>query len=363
MSKKILIISHEYPPVVGGAGVVAKDLVKKLLNNNFEVTMVTNYSGRSYEPQYKLIEVKTIPKIRFYNFWMRIKKLPLESYDKIILNDVGAAMVGSYFFNNDLLMKTVVFLHGSEPESICKKPSLWFKFIGFENRYYNLLNNCSCIIAVSHFMKQKFLKYSEWYNLKYKIQVIYNGIDNNIFYYDPINLYEKLNINTEHKLLLSVGRIVENKGYLDKYNIFKTIAKELNYHWIIVGDGKFKSRFREIVIKDGLEEYVHFIGRVDRNQLRKYYSSVDYFWLLSNYEESLGLVYLESQFCLTPAIGRNRAGVKEVIINNKTGYLINNNSEVALILKKREKLMVEDFQDVINRFSFEKNTRKLKEWL
>src|SRR5919108_206147 len=115
MPKKVLIISHEYPPVVGGAGVVAKDLVKKLLKNQVKVTLVTNYIGRNSDPEYELIEVKTIPKLRFINFWNRIKKLPLDGFDKIILNDIGAAMVGSYFFNDMLLKKTLVFLHGNEP--------------------------------------------------------------------------------------------------------------------------------------------------------------------------------------------------------------------------------------------------------
>ncbi|AOR24749.1 glycosyltransferase family 4 protein [Clostridium taeniosporum] len=363
MNRNILIISHEYPPLVGGAGVIAKDLVRKFLNNDDEVTLVTNYIGRDYKSEYKLIEVKTIPKIRFYNFWNKINKLPLETYDKIILNDIGACMVGSYYFNDILLKKTIVFLHGNEPEAICINPSRWFRIIDFKNKYNKLLNKCNCIISVSNYMKNKFLKYSKWTNLDNKIKVIYNGIDDKIFYYDPINLYNELNIENKSKLLLSVGRIVENKGYLDKYNIFKTIAKDFKYHWIIIGEGNFKTKFKQIIKKDGLEKYVHFIDRVDRDKLRKYYSSVDYFWLLSNYEESLGLVYLEAQFCGTPAIGRNRAGVKETIINNKTGYLIENNSEVVEIFKKGEKLKSDNFRKIINKYSFTENTQILMKFI
>ncbi|HCX63321.1 MAG TPA: hypothetical protein DHU59_12915, partial [Clostridiales bacterium] len=152
---KILIISMEYPPATGGAGVIAQDIAVKLVRNKFNVTVVTNYLGRDETVDFELIEVKTIPKYRFISLWNKIRKLPLESYQKIILNDIGASMVAAFFFDEELQKKSIVIFHGSEPEKIFIKPSLLFKSIGFKNRYLSLLERCSVILSVSNYMKKK----------------------------------------------------------------------------------------------------------------------------------------------------------------------------------------------------------------
>lgn len=362
MKRKVLIITAEYPPNVGGAGIVAQDTLKKLINNNFEVTLVTNYSRRNKESDFNLIEVRTIPKIRFIGLWLKIRKLNLEEYDSIILNDIGAAMVGAYFFKESLLKKTQIFLHGSEPEKIYSNPNRIFKILKFKKMYTELLSNCKIIIAVSEYMKSKFINRTALNYLEKKIKVIYSGVDDKIFYNDPINLKRELNLDSDSKLLLTVSRIVKEKGYEEKYKIFKQICKGSKWHWIIIGEGEYKNHLIKNIKSDNLENRIHFLGRIDRLELRKYYSSVDVFWLLSQYDESLGLVYLECEFCGVPVIGRNNAGVKEVIINGKTGYLVENNKEVIELLKSDKYLKninKDEIYKLINKFSFKESEKKI----
>lgn len=359
MAKKILIISNEYPPLGGGAGIVAQDTVEKLIKADINVTLITNTANRqNSNSNLNIIEVKTMPKVRFINFWSEIKKLSLSEYDKIILNDIGATMVASFYFNKEQMEKSIVYLHGSEPENIFVNPSITFRMLRFKNRYINLLENCYCIIAVSKFMKRKFIKYTGLIQLRNKIKVIYNGIDSDIFYKDPIDIRKILNIPEDAIILLTVSRIVKEKGYLVKYNIFKKLNEAKTIHWIILGEGEFQNRLKKIIEKDNLSSKVHFLGKIGREELRKYYSSVDYFWLLSDFEESLGLVYLEAQFCNTIVIGKNKAGVKEVILNKETGYLIEDEEEVFNIIVNKDE-PEKKFEIIKNRFSFKENTRKL----
>jgi L-malate glycosyltransferase len=363
MNKRVLVISHEFPPFMGGAGVVARDTIKKLNTNGVQVTLVTNFANRAQSEEYELIEVKSLPKIRFVHYWNKIKMLALEKFDKIILNDIGASMVGAYFFDQKLIEKTILYLHGSEPEEIFLNQSVWFRFIRFKKRYIKLLKNCNKIVSVSEYMKKKFLEYTKLLFLETRLITIYNGIDETVFFYDPVNLHQKLNIDPEAKLFLSVGRIVEGKGYLEKLKIFHKIIQENNYHWIIAGDGNYKSKLKKFVKDFGLDDRVHLVGQINRNKLRNYYSSVNYFWLLSNFEESLGLVYLESQFCRTPAIGNNHSGVREAVLNNKTGYLIDNPDELIEKLRNEKKFDDADFLKIIKKYSFQNNTEKLLEML
>ena len=56
-------------------------------------------------------------------------------------------------------------------------------------------------------------------------------------------------------------------------------------------------------------------------KLRLLYNSSDLVLSTSRFE-SFGQVILEAQFCGVPCVGFENTGLKEIIINNKTGILI-----------------------------------------
>jgi len=137
------------------------------------------------------------------------------------------------------------------------------------------------------------------------------------------------------------------------YEVFKRlIKKDDGFVWIIVGDGKFKKEFEEIVNKDKLAEKVIFKGKVPRDELYKYYKCADVFWLISKYKESFGLVYLEAQAYGCPAIGLNKYGVKEAIEDDKTGFLVDSvDSSLDIFLEKRyKKLKIKNFNVFLDKF-------------
>lgn len=332
----ILIISYEFPPFVGGAGTVAYRLAETLTENDIKVTVLTEYSSKrteNYVSDINIIQVKSIKKLRPYSYWKELKNINLASFNKIVINDMQSALIASLFFPNNLLAKSVVYLHGSEPEKFFLKQSKLIKLLNVQKRYIRVLERCENIIAVSDYMKVKFLKYTKLNYLEEKIKVIKNSIDKSTFYYDPINIHVKYDISLDKKILISSGRIIKEKGYLDKYTIFKRLKSNgAKYHWIIVGEGPYLKELRDFAINDGIQSDITFTGAVNPAELRKIYSSSDVFWLLSNLEESFGLVYLEAIFCGTPAIGRNIAGVKETVVDGETGYLVKDNEECYEIL-------------------------------
>ena len=90
-----------------------------------------------------------------------------------------------------------------------------------------------------------------------------------------------------------------------------------------------------LVNKNNLEKDILFLGGIERDKIFQYYYYSDLFWLLSEFEEGLGLVYLESALCGTKVIGNNLGGVKEVV-SNKTGWLTNSEEEVKIILLNQQ---------------------------
>ena len=114
-----------------------------------------------------------------------------------------------------------------------------------------------------------------------------------------------------------------------------------------------------------MDKFIIFEGAKNREELRYYYSNVDIFWLLSNFDESFGLVYLEAQACGCPAIGRNSAGVKEAINDGESGFLINSEDEVLDILKDKKylKLKQEDVLSFSGKFKLDEQVKILEKFI
>jgi glycosyltransferase involved in cell wall biosynthesis len=330
---KILIFSHEFPPEIGGAGVVAQEYALYLSKAGHEVTVLTQGYADSFDfKSFRTIRVKTMKYLWFFSYR---KAIDFKKFDLIILNDIGATYTAGLFFNQSLLAKSIVVLHGSEPEKIFLKPSLKIRLSLFKKIYLRVIDRSRYIIAVSDFMKKKFINYTFRYDLKDKIIVLYNFIDQKIFQpsFDP-SFRASIGVPEDAFLLVSVSRLVIGKGYLEKIKIFEKLldSGRGDFFWVIVGDGPDADRIKNVVNDKKLDDRVIFLGAIPRNDLSRIYSSSDLFWLLSNYEESLGLVYIEAQACGCPALGWNSSGVREAILNGKSGYLVNDESEIISLL-------------------------------
>ena len=336
--KKILIFSHEFPPFGGGAGVVAKHYAKKLSDEGNEITVLTKQiENIDLNVKYKIRLVKNLKKIWILAY---IKAVDFDEYDQIILNDHSSVYFAGLFFSQNQLSNSVAFLHGSEPENIFEKPNIIKKLFAYKYFYVSALNRISSINAVSSYMKEKFMKRTEMYHLESKIKIVYTSADPDIFYPDFNEDFNKnLNIPIDATILLSVSRIVKDKGYFEMFEIFRKLSlNNERLFWIIIGTGNYLQTLKNFAKNSNLESKIIFTGAVKREKLRTYYSNASVFWLLSNLDESFGLVYLEAQTCACPVIGRNRAGVKEVIENRKSGFLVENREAVIDILKNRKYL-------------------------
>lgn len=364
--KKILIFSHEFPPFVGGVGSVGAQLVT-LLKETYDVTVLTRkQKGRQEIKGVKFIDIPTLPKLWMFNYYMAFKTiLDLDDYDTVILNEAAPTYVAGLFFTKEQLERSIVYVHGLEVEHIYQNKSLLHKIFGLKKYHTKALNLCKKVIFVGKFMQEKFFKNTELPTiLKDKSDIIYVGLDSNIFRVKKVNLYTKLNISPDKDILLSVGRVVKEKGFFNKYDIFKRLMKSrYSYHWVIIGDGYALKQLKLMAKEDGLENNITFLGRVIREDLAQYYASSSLFWLLSNYSEALGLVYLEAQMSGTLAIGRNNSGVRETIVDHKTGYLVNNDEECYNILKNRDftSIKQEDILSFAKQFDFHKTNKKLLE--
>lgn len=336
MKKRVLIVSVEFPPMCGGAGRVGFDTAKRISRAGIDVDIIT-LSGALHVEGCNFYEVKKIPFLFPLQFILKVRRLlKLNEYASVILNDIGAALAVCLMKNSKLDRKAILYLHGNEPEKIIEKPKWQFRLFNFTKRYTQLLCLCKKVVCVSEYMKTKIM--SSVPELQEKnILVIRNTCDKTKFYPEYFNIREKYGIAQNTSIMFSASRIVERKGYPEMYQMFKKLIFEgESYIWLIAGEGQFLPRLRQMAKKDGLLDKMIFLGNIETDDLRKYYSSVDVFVLLSNYYEAFGLVYLEAISCGTPVIAKNIGGVQEAVKHGENGFLVEDEKEAFILLKKRE---------------------------
>ncbi len=97
-----------------------------------------------------------------------------------------------------------------------------------------------------------------------------------------------------------IGRFIEAKNHVFLLKILKSIRRNnVNAKLLLVGDGDLKFEIEEMVRKEGLNDYICFVGL--RSDISTVLHSMDIFVFPSIYE-GLGLVLLEAQACGLPCI-------------------------------------------------------------
>jgi len=137
----------------------------------------------------------------------------------------------------------------------------------------------------------------------------------------------KIRAGFKTPLILSVGRLVSYKGF--KYLI--TAMKEINGHLLIIGEGKEEKSLKKLIKNLGLTEKINIINHV--SDLRPFYKACDIFVLPScQKNEAFGLVQIEAMAYGKAIINTDiKSAVKEVSLNNVSGYTVKAKSAQALV--------------------------------
>ncbi|MCW8810092.1 MAG: glycosyltransferase family 4 protein [Ignavibacteriaceae bacterium] len=193
-------------------------------------------------------------------------------------------------------------------------------------KYLGYLTNK--IIAVSGSERDLAIHYQIVPNKK--IITLYNSIDPSD--YDDFNyrnkVHEKLLNNQSEIILGTVGRLYYQKDPIMLIKSFKVINDRFpNTKLIIVGDGPLEKECIKLINKLNLETKINLAG-FQKNS-RAYYEMFDIFMLSSHYE---GLPYslLEAMMMGIPSVGTDVVGIKDLILDGETGYLVNEGNYLEL---------------------------------
>ncbi len=163
-----------------------------------------------------------------------------------------------------------------------------------------------------------------------KVSVVHPGIDTAKF--SPGSRQEQLlarhGIASRAPIILSVGRLVERKGFDTVIAGFPAILREFpDAVYVLAGEGPDKARLQELAGRAGVATRVCFAGEVSDSDLVGLYRSSDVFVMPSRYVEGLGdvegfgIVFLEAASCGVPAVGGRSGGIEDAIENGRTGFI------------------------------------------
>ena len=175
------------------------------------------------------------------------------------------------------------------------------------------------LITVSNLNKKKIIDLNIAH--ENKIKNIYSGIDLSLFTNKRDDEFRKeLNLENDHLLLGSVGRLSNQKDPITMIEAFGIISKPFpNAHLALVGDGELKGKILEKIDQLKLNDRIHLTG--NKNNPWSVYHSIDLF-IMSSIYEGLGRSITEALSCGVPVVCTDVEGVPEIVRDNITGILV-----------------------------------------
>lgn len=341
MNGRILIISHMYPnPVNPMAGIFVHNQAKALKREGAEVSVVV-----------------PVPSFPFYPKWKGYRQLPKKTEkDGIAVYYVPTRMIpGGFFFQRygkyytKALQKAVEEVHkafpfdlihchtiypdgyaGGELKKIWKVPVLSTihgsdimlypkrKRSVYEQTLRALKEN-DLVITVSDRLKEE----AEKMHPELAAKTVYNGFDPEKFRpMDRLEARKRLGLNREQKILLFVGNLYPVKGVSYLLEAFSRIRQESrDIHLYLIGDGPLRPRLENQAEESGLSEAVTFLGKKPYAEIPDWINSADVM-VLTSLSEGLPSILLESMGCGRPMVATDVGGIKEILQDGKTGFLV-----------------------------------------
>jgi len=374
---------------------------QKLLNNNHRpnkkpiVAMINSDEGDGM-PSETFIKVQRYnidAKVNYYNY--KIPPTKINGTNLMTPYIIAQSEIYKQKFNemslshNEILFALslinentdVVFAQfgtvGAEIMKICKKINvpLIVHFHGFDisvktvveyyrEKYLEMFEYATYIIAVSKCMRNMLINLGCC-----ESKIVYNPCSANDAYYNIRPTYNK-------KLFIGAGRFAHKKAPQNTILAFvKVLEKHPDATLILAGEGELLEACKELIKQNHIEKSVFLPGVFKAEQLEQWLSEamafVQHSITAPNGDmEGTPVVILEASLAGLPIISTFHAGIPDVIIDGKTGLLVNEGDiegmakNMIWILDNPEKakeMGVAGKENIWKNFNMKKHIRTLDE--
>ena len=309
-------------PSMGGSGIIATELGKRLADLGHEVHFISTslpFRLNTIQPKiyFHEVEVNHYPVFQYppYDLALANKMADVIDREKLDILHVHYALphaICAILARNIAShpVKVVTTLHGTDISVLGVDPTLK-KMIEYG------INESDAVTAVSKSLAKQTC---EMLNVKKDIEVVYNFIDEDEYYRKNLpHIRKQYNIKENEHVFIHISNFRKVKRIEDVVKTFKLIQNELPSKLLLVGDGPERPYIYDLVQQLNISDKVLFLGKQKNISDLLSISEVK---LLFSEKESFGLVLLEAMACGVPCIGTKVGGIPEVIEHGKTGYLV-----------------------------------------
>ncbi len=324
---KKLIITLEYPPQIGGISTYVYNLVSHLPANETVVYAPKHKDQNAFDIKNPWKTYRLNPYWGFvWPKWLRLffqitTLVNQEKIEMLYVNHVLPVGYVAYLVKKFKKIPFTLFLHGTDIAVAVANKSKRKKFI-------MLCREAKTVVVNSDFLKNKLLEIVEKLE---DVRVVY-PCPSDLYFDTPVDDLEIVALKSRlalsgKRVILTVARMVEGKGFPHMVRMLPEILKKFpNLVWLVIGDGPKNREVFEMVRKNSLQNVVRFLGKVDPQELQKYYHLADLFVLLThkdeNREEGWGTVFLEAAACGLPVVAGRVGGVEEAVLDGQTGVVV-----------------------------------------
>jgi len=319
---EFVLLTHEFPPQRGGAGIYCREIALAACKNSMNVS-VWAPSGSTSDDEIEMIELPWVGSQSFVSSWKLIQKTKnfiLKNKEQSTVFHLAEPGSTRAFIRFGWMIRSnikfILTIHGSELLRFTRNP--------FEKWLFKkLLSRCSRIHVLSKFNESQLIGLYPF--AKTYIKRIPGAPASGV-----ITPKQKLEnqTNSETIQIVSVGRIHPRKGQdqilLALLKLPKTTQKSLQLSFVgPTNNPKYSMSIQNLVEKFSGE--VTFKGDCTDQELASIYAESDIFALTSlpktKSVEGFGFVYLEASAHGLPIIANKTGGVEDAVIDNKTGLL------------------------------------------
>jgi len=155
-----------------------------------------------------------------------------------------------------------------------------------------------------------------------RFSIWHMGVDLNRFQFKERRLTDNEPIR-----LLTVGRLVENKGIDFSIRALKLIDSRRAIEFHVVGDGPLRGPLSRLANEIGSGKTVIFHGSCSSAQVRKHLDKAHLFILAAvtsadGAQEGQSVALIEAQACGLPILSTFHGGIPEAVVNGASGFLV-----------------------------------------
>lgn len=368
------------PELYGGSQQSVYQTSKELVKRGHEVTIYASDARRSDLKNRVIDEVEEIDGIKilhFRNVSPYLSKMGLiitpgiknmlkgqgNTFDLIHVHEVrGYQHLVVWKYANKFGTPYVIQAHGNLEAQV----GLFRKFYDY---FYlpKILADARVCIALNRREVEQYRRLGVDPN---KIVVLPNGID--LVEYSSLpakgSFKKKIGMMDSEKILLYLGRIHEAKGLDILVKAFANVAKKFDEVKVVIAgvDDGYIGKLKALIKALKMESKILILGPLyGRNKLEAYVDAEAY--VLPSRYEAFSITILEAYACGKPVIASACEGPRELVVNGKTGILVEPGnvtelSEAITYLLSRDKTEMGFIaREFVKQFSIRKTVDKLEQ--